>query len=355
VIDFSQYGVWINVAIFAGAAVAVWFAGSRVANCTDELAERLNLSRALLGVLLLAFVTSLPEIATSFTAARADNAAMAVNNLLGSIAMQVAVLALADLAISKRPLTSVVPDPVVLLQGAVNVGLLSLVAMAIVVGDRAFWAGGYWTWGLGVAAVYGFIKVSEGNRRYPWIVNPDDKEVSGKRNDQQEGEEDRPMGEYSMTRLVGETIVSALVILVAGYVVATVGDALAKQTGLGASFVGVALVAIATSLPEASSVFASVKRGLYTMAISGILGTNILNVLLLFGVDMVASGEPVLNKVGAFATVGALLGAVVTAIFLIGLSERRDRRIWRMGTDSAAVLVLYLGGLYLLYTMRGQP
>lgn len=352
-IDFSQYAVGINITVFAGAAVAVWLAGTRVANCTDELAERLNLSRALLGVLLLAFVTSLPEIATSFTAARTDNAAMAVNNLLGSIAMQVAVLALADLAISKRPLTSVVPDPVVLLQGAVNVALLSLVAMAIVVGDRAFWAGGYWSWGLGVAAVYGFIKVSEGNRRYPWIVNPDDEEVSRKRNDQPEDK--RPMGDYSMVRLVGETVVSALVILVAGYVVATVGDALAKQTGLGASFVGVALVAIATSLPEASSVFASVKRGLYTMAISGILGTNILNVLLLFGVDMVAPGEPVLNKVGAFATVGALLGALVTAIFLIGLSERRDRRIWRMGTDSTAVLVLYLGGLYLLYTMRGQP
>lgn len=353
-IEFSQYGIGVNIAVFAAAAAAVWWAGTRVANCTDELAERLGLSRALLGVLLLAVVTSLPEIATSFTAARADNAALAVNNLLGSIAMQVVVLALADLIIAKRPLTSVVPDPVVLLQGAVNVGLLSLVAMAIVVGDRAFWAGGYWSWGLGVAAVYGFIKVSEGGRRYPWIVNPDDKDVSDKRNDQQ-GDEARPMGHYSMMRLVAETLISALVILIAGYVVATVGDVLAKQTGLGASFVGVALVAIATSLPEASSVFASVKRGLYTMAISGILGTNILNVLLLFGVDMVADGEPVLNQVGAFATVGALLGALVTAIFLIGLSERRDRRIWRMGTDSALVLLVYLGGLYLLYTMRGQP
>jgi len=352
-IDFSQYGLWVNVAVFAVAALAVWLAGSRVANCTDELAERLGLSRALLGVLLLAVVTSLPEIATSFTSARANNPAMAVNNLLGSIAMQVVVLALADLAIGKRPLTSVVPDPVVLLQGAVNVGLLSLVGMAIVVGDRSFWAGGYWSCGLGVAAVYGFIKVSEGDRRYPWIVNPDDQDISGKRNDQQGGD-DRPMGSYSMTRLVAETVGSALVILFAGYVVATVGDVLAKQTGLGTSFVGVALVAIATSLPEASSVFASVRRGLYTMAISGILGTNILNVLLLFGVDMVASGEPVLNKVGDFATVGALLGAVVTSIFLIGLSERRDRKIWRMGTDSALVLLVYLGGLYLLYTMRGQ-
>lgn len=350
--DVVHFSTPVNMAIFAAAAVAVWLAGTRVANCTDELAERLNLSRALLGVLLLAVVTSLPEIATSFTAARADNAAMAVNNLLGSIAMQVAVLGLADMVYGKRPLTSVVPDPVVLLQGSLNVGLLSLVAMAIVVGDKAFLAGGYWSWGLGVAAVYSFIKVAEGDRRYPWIVNPDDKEVSAKRKDDKN--EVRPLGHLSMGRLKVETFASALVILIAGYVVATVSDTLAQQTGLGASFMGVALVAIATSLPEASSVFASVKRGLYTMAISGILGTNILNVLLLLGVDLMAGGEPVLNRVGEFATVGALLGAVVTAIFLMGLTERRDRTIWRMGVDSTLVLVIYFAGLGLLYTMRGN-
>lgn len=346
----ADFSAPVNMGIFAAAAVAVWLAGTRVANCTDELAERLNLSRALLGVLLLAVVTSLPEIATSFTAARADNAAMAVNNLLGSIAMQVAVLGFADMLYGKRPLTSVVPDPVVLLQGSLNVGLLSLVAMAIVVGDKAFLGGGYWSWGLGVAAIYSFIKVAEGDRRYPWIVNPDDKEVSAERKD----DEVRPLGHLTMARLVSETFASALVILIAGYVVATVGDALAQQTGLGASFMGVALVAIATSLPEASSVFASVKRGLYTMAISGILGTNILNVLLLLGVDLMADGEPVLNRVGEFATVGALLGALVTSIFLMGLTERRDRTLWRMGVDSALVMVIYLAGLALLYTMRGN-
>lgn len=352
-VGFGQFSAPVNFLIFAVAACAVWLAGTKVADCTDELAERFGLSRALLGLLLLAVVTSLPEIATSFTAALADNSAMAVNNLLGSIAMQVALLAVADMVIGRRPLTSVVPDPVVLLQGSLNVGLLCLVAMAIVVGDRPLFGGGYWSWGLAAASILSFIKVTEGDRRYPWIVNPDDQEVSAKHNNGQQ-EEDRPLGRYSMRKLIIVTAASAGVILVAGYVVATVGDAIARQTGLGESFVGVALVAIATSLPEASAVFASVRRGLYTMAISGILGTNILNVLLLFGVDMVAGGKPVLEQVGAFAATGALLGAVVTSLFLVGLTERRDRMILRMGTDSVMVLVLYLAGMVLLYSMRGQ-
>lgn len=82
-----------------------------------------------------------------------------------------------------------------------------------------------------------------------------------------------------------------------------------------------------------------------------IFGTNILNVALLFGVDAIASGAPVLNRVGDFSTFGALLGVAVTGIFLVGIIGRRDRTIWRMGVDSAAVLVTYSGGLVLLFSM----
>ena len=132
------------------------------------------------------------------------------------------------------------------------------------------------------------------------------------------------------------------------------GEAIAEQSGLGASFMGVAFVALATSLPEVSTVFASLRRGLNTMAISDILGTNILNVALLFGVDMVASGEPVLNRVGNFAAIAAVVGVVLTGVFLVGLAERRDRTIFGMGIDSAFVLFLYIGSLALLFSLRGS-
>jgi cation:H+ antiporter len=145
---------------------------------------------------------------------------------------------------------------------------------------------------------------------------------------------------------------SAIAILTAGFLVARSGEAIANQTTLGSSFMGVVFLALATSLPEVSTVFSALRRGLQTMAISDILGTNILNVLLLFGVDAVASGGPVFDRVGNFAAVAALLGVVLTGVFLVGLAERRDRTVLRMGTDSLAVLVLYAGGLTLLYTMK---
>jgi Ca2+/Na+ antiporter len=83
--------------------------------------------------LLLAGITSLPEIATSFTAPRHNNASLAVSNLLGSIAMQIAVLAAADTFYWQMGF-AVVPNLVVILQVALNICLLAFVAMAIIVG-----------------------------------------------------------------------------------------------------------------------------------------------------------------------------------------------------------------------------
>lgn len=345
--DFASLSLPVNVAIFAVAAVFVWMAGARLAAYADEISRRTGLGQALMGLLLLAGVTSLPEIATSVTAASLDNAPLAVNNLLGSIAMQVAVLAVGDLIYGKRALTSVVPDPTVMLQGSLNVCLLCAVAIAAIVGDHALGGAGWWTWTLAIGAVYSMHKLVEADEREPWIAN-----VPEEFRPQRFGEE-QPM-EIGNTGLGLLTGAAALTILLAGSLVAITGDVIATQSGIGASFMGYAFVAIATSLPEASTVFASMKRGLYTMAISDIFGTNILNVALLFVVDFIAPEKAIMSSVGDFAAVAALLGMAVTGLFLMGLAERRDRTFLRMGIDSTAVLAAYLGGLVLLYTLKGD-
>jgi len=337
-----------SIVVFAIAAVAVWRAGTRIAVLADEIARRTGLGEALTGLVLLAGVTSLPEVATSFSAALDNDAKLAVNNLLCSIAMQLAVLALADAFIHQRALTSVVPDPVVILQGALNIVLLAVVAVATIVGDSPLLGAGFWSWFLFCAAIASLWKLSRARGRQPWLANKEIAHLAGAIDEPRE----TPGSTGSAARLAAGVLVSALTILIAGWMVATTGGAIAELSGLGSSFVGVAFVAIATSLPEASTVFASIRRGLYTMAISDILGTNILNVALLFGVDLIAGGAPVLGRVGEFATTGTLLGILVTGILLVGLAERRDRTVWRMGVDSAAVLVIYAGGLVILYHLR---
>ena len=98
---------------------------------------------------------------------------------------------------------------------------------------------------------------------------------------------------------------SAVTILMAGWVLAQTGDALAEQTGHGASFGGVALVAASTSLPELSTTLGAVRRGNYQMAVSNILGTNCLEVALFFLADAMYRGGPILAAVDRSAGLSA--------------------------------------------------
>jgi cation:H+ antiporter len=247
-------------------------------------------------------------------------------------------------------LTAVVPNPVVFLQAAFKVFLLNAVARAIGVGDVAVLGVGLWMWLLLLLFGFAMWTLASAKGRRPWrVVDDQDLEGQEKRHAEKEAERDASHG---LRIAITKAVVAAVVIVAAGYVLSRTGDAIAEQTGLGQSFVGAVLVAIATSLPEVSTVLTAARAGLYTMAVSDIFGTNLFDVALLFVIDAVAGGEPVLNNAGRFSTFAAIIGITVTMIFVAGVAERRNQTILRMGVDSAAVLVTYLAGLVILYFLR---
>jgi cation:H+ antiporter len=181
-IEFAGLGLAANLAIFAAAAVIVWLAGVRITGCANVISVRTGLGQVLVGMLLLGVVTSLPEVAVAVSAAAHGEAALAVNSVLGGVAMQVAVLAIADMAIGKKALTAVVPDSVVFLQAAFKVLLLSIVASAIVVGDVAVLGVGLWMWLLLILSVFAVWTLAHAKGRRPWrVVDEQDLEGQEKR------------------------------------------------------------------------------------------------------------------------------------------------------------------------------
>jgi cation:H+ antiporter len=88
------------------------------------------------------------------------------------------------------------------------------------------------------------------------------------------------------------------------------------------------------------------------MALGDIFGTNLFNAALIFVIDILAPGEPILGRVGAFSAFGALLGLVLTAILMAGVIERRDSAVLRMGWDSVAALAIYAAGIAVLFALR---
>lgn len=351
-LDFTSRPLAMNAAIFVACAVVVWLAGWRIAVYADRFASATGIGHATVGMVVLAGLTSLPEVAVTLSAAVADTPQLAVNNLLGSIAMQITLLALADALIGRQALTVVAGNSVVLLQAIMNVLLLVLVALALVVGDRPFLGAGAWTWGLGAAYAIAIWTVANSADRQLWVAQRTERQREREAQGKDDAQAPPPSGDEPVKPLVAKLAIGGALILAAGLLLSRTGEAIAEQTGLGNSFVGAVFVAVATSLPETSSVVSSMRRRRYEMALADIFGTNLFNILLILLVDLLYRGGPALGEVGKFSLVASLLGALLTGIFLVGLIERRDRTVLRMGVDSLAVLVCYFAGLAVLYQLR---
>lgn len=336
-VDLAALPLGIVALLFAAAAAVVWFAGTRLAGAADGIAEEYGLGQAVVGMLLLGAVTSLPEIAVSVSAGLAGDASLAINNLLGGVAMQVVLIAFADALIGGRAITGEQARPSLLLQPVLCAALLALLAGGIAAGEVAVMGVGVWSAATFAAGIVFFLIVSRSHAR--------ELRADG-------GRRARHTGARGLPAPVVMVGILAPVLVLAGYLLARTGDVLAEDTGIGEAYVGLVLVSFATSLPEVSTLYGAVRRGRYRMAMGDIFGTNIFDVGLVLAVDLAYREGPALAEVGAFSIVAALLGAVLTLIYAAGLIERADRKLARLGVDSWAVLAVYAGGLALLWTLR---
>ena len=341
----AEMPLWQVVAAFAAAAALVWLAGTRLAHAAEGIARRFGLTRAFVGMALLGLTTSLPEVSTVATAGVQGHPRLAVTNLLGGVALQVVVLALADFFLRRRALTSATPDARVLLQGVVCVLALGVAVLGLVVGDpfAVGWVGAFPLL-LGVGYLAAAYVMQKGD--VPW--HPEGKKVEAvRRQADREGARDAPVW-----RLVASFAGAALLTVAAGVVVTLTAESIGARTGLGENVAGSALVALSTSLPEISTVVAAVRMGSPTLAASNVFGTNVADVALLLVADAFWTGGLVMAEAGAFSIGLAALGILLTCVYLVGLLERRDRRVGRLGVDSLVVVVAYAVGYALLFRIR---
>ena len=341
--SFESWPLTALVAVFVGAAVAVWFAGTRLARLASAISGKTGIGQAAIGIMLLGATTSLPEIAVATSATLNGAPLLSINDVLGSASINIVILAIADVAYRREALTSRVPTVSVVLQGVVCIIALALVALSSSMGERQLFGIGWGSF-LIVGAYAICIRIlTRSHSDHRWRPQPANSEDDA---------DDAKAEPRSLKRLLGDTAVCAAVILTAGFLLARTGETLAEQTGLGASFFGAVALGFATSLPEMSTVLESVRLRRYTMAISDIFGTNLFNVTIIVLVDALHGGGPVMAEAGPFASTAALLALLMTAIYLIGMLERRDRTLLRMGYDSIAVVFTYAAGLVLLYVQR---
>ncbi len=344
--DLPATSLPISLTLFGVSAALVWVAGARLAYLADAFAERFSLAKSLVGLLLLSVATSLPEIATTLSAAVSQARDLVLNNLFGGIALQTAILAMSDFW-ARGAITNYPRKANHALEATLLVLLLSMTLILVDLGQTVV------IFGVGAGTVLialSYVGAVWLLRRYDgsndWIPidlpNPDPLPFPA------------PTGLSGLSSgaMKSQIALACAAILVFGLLLVLFAERIAVQTGLGSSFIGVTLLAGATSLPELTTSIMAVRIGAYTMAISNIFGSNLIMIVLVFPADLLYRAGPILQDTSRTVSLSLAFGIAVTAIFLTGLIVRRKPRLGRFGLDSVLVLAVFVSSLLAYYLVR---
>jgi cation:H+ antiporter len=325
---------------FSISAAAIIIAGSFLTRFADTIAEVTRLGRLVIGSVLLAGATSLPELSVDVSAVRLHLADLAVGDLLGSSLMNLLILAVLDLSHHSRGRMLSRKSAAHALSGLLSAALMAVVALSLLTG-KAFAT--YTVVGLGP----GVMLVAVGYLLGVRLVYLDQQMAM------QAAEEHGPHKtlEPKETRLSKATIgflVCAGVIFMAGPHLAGAAGELAKSSGLGNTFVGTTLVAFATSLPELVSMLAALRLGAIDLAIGNVFGSNAFNMLLLVPLDIVQPGS-LLATVSTKHVITCIAAVLATHIAVMGQLYQIESRTRLIEPDAWLVILIVVGALALIY------
>jgi cation:H+ antiporter len=143
--------------------------------------------------------------------------------------------------------------------------------------------------------------------------------------------------------------INALFIVGAATYLPYVGEEIARQTGLGQSFVGTIFIAASTSLPEIVVSFSALRMGAADMAFGNVLGSNLFNLVVIGIDDLFYTKGVLLADVAGANSVTAVAAMTLTAVAVIGLTYRATTKRLRLSWDSWAIVGVYSSALVVLY------
>lgn len=318
---------------FGAAAAVIIVAGSFLTRFTDRIAHLTGLGRTLAGMLLLALATSLPEMTIGANAALIGAVDLTAGDVLGSSLMNLLILAALDLTHYSRGRMLSHSAAAHALGGGASVVMTALVLLLLLA--RPQWSL------LGWVGVESFVLAASFLfcLRLLYIQQ----RVAGSPEETSDDE-----SSHSLRGAIVGYLASAAAIFVAAPFLARSSDRLAEQTGLGGTFVGTTLVALSTSLPEVVTTFAAVRRGAFDLAIGNIFGSNVFNMVILAAVDLFQAGPLFASLSPAHALTAAWV-ILITAVAILGLLYRAEKRYFFLEPDAALIILMVLGALVTLY------
>lgn len=332
----------ISIGLFLLAAAVIAFLGTRMAKVADRLADKTGMGEAIVGALFLGGSTSLSGIVTSVTAAWEGYPELAISNALGGIAAQTAFLAIADIAYNKANLEHAAASIANLMQGTLLITLLAIPLLSFSGPEYSLWAIHPGTIILIATYIFGLRLVAQAQEKPMW----------GPKQTQQtflDEPDEANLGSKGLFSLWLKFIFLAALVATAGYLVAQSGLSIVENTGISESIVGGIFTAVSTSLPELVTTVAAVRGGALTLGVSGVIGGNSFDVLLLAFSDFAYRNGSIYHDINNRQIFVMALTILMTGTLLLGLLRREKHGIANIGFESFLVIILYLGGFALLF------
>lgn len=326
---------------FILAAAITVYAAMKLSTYADVISEKSTMSGMLVGTVLLAGATSLPEVTTSVSAVMINNPDIAIGNMLGSNLFNIFILAMFDLFYRQKRLFNEASRDHLYTAG---LGLmLTLVTMIALIVRIDFTILGIGIDALLIAVLYGIGIYYIGKRPQQPAVEREAAHEAVQEIDAS------ATSSITVKRAVIGFIIAALVIMGAGTALSVLGDQIAVVTGLGSSFVGSFLIAATTSLPEAVSVFVALKLRNVNLAFGSILGSNIFNMLIIAMSDVFYRDGSILADVAASHLVTAIGITILSVLVMYSVLRKDVTSKFRYVLPSVLVVLVYFASSYFIF------
>lgn len=267
------------------------FGGNWLVSGGVAIARKFRISNLVIGMTIVAYGTSTPELAASMAAA-GEHSAIILGNIVGSnianIGMVIGIAAiLVPVAVSKSSLRKEIP---------IMLGVSLLLIILSIDGEISSYDGILLLSGFGVFGYYTYKDV-----------------VKQRAENKEEVQENSPKNLYlKSTGLIG---IGVLLLYVGAILTVDNAVILAKEFGLSEKIIGLTVIAIGTSLPELITSIIAIRKGHTDIGVGNIIGSNIYNILMIMGVGAALGGV----MVGVDVYVDYAVMLVFSASLLIAL------------------------------------
>ncbi len=327
---------------FVICSAIIIFSGSKLSKYGDIIATLTGMGKAWFGLILMAAVTSLPELFTGVSSILIfDVPNIAVGDIMGSCAFNLLILAFLDYFIPHKPLSSVVTKSHVV-AGFFSIFLMTLTIITIVFG----------TW----FPTFGWISSASVLMILVYLVAT---RVIFK-NEQHLIASAIPAGKIPTVKIeenvslkiaIRRYLLYALLVIIGALLLPYFATRLATETGLSKSFIATLLVAASTSLPELVVSIAAVKLGSMDMAVGNLLGSNIFNMLILSFDDVMYTKGPLLIATNTDHALSGMITLLMTSVVGIGILYSSPSKRFVLAIDAILLIVLYTILMLAIYRM----